>query len=134
LNSFAVDYDDDRQPTMTRIAPVYAKTVEGRNVLPDLLSPDNRYYVMPSTRDSAEIRFKAPPEKPGLRRTVFLHSRGWYQLHLNTSDEPDVQALDGIFNHPDGAASFAATVRLPASCCSSHNQRCRSAPSLTAFK
>jgi hypothetical protein len=108
LNSFAIDYDDDRTLEVTRIAPVHAQTSTGVDVLADLLASDNRYYRMPSTDDRAEIRFNAPPEKPGLKRTIFLHSRGWYQLHLNTEHEPDAAALDSIFNHPDGAASFAA--------------------------
>jgi hypothetical protein len=109
LNSFAMDYDGDHAPAViTRIAPVSAKTNDGRDVLADLLSSDDRYYAMPSTSDRAEIQFKAPPEKPGLRRTIFLHSRGWYQLHLNTAREPDALALDGIFNHVDGAVRFAA--------------------------
>jgi len=108
LNSFAIDYDDDRTSAVTRIAPVSAKTNSGRDVLADLLSSDHRYYAMPSTSDRAEIQFTAPPEKPGLKRTIFLHSRGWYQLHLNTTHEPDVQALDAIFDHAGGAASFAA--------------------------
>jgi hypothetical protein len=108
LNSFAMDYDGDHAPAVTRIAPVSAKTNDGRDVLADLLSSDDRYYAMPSTSDRAEIQFKAPPEEPGLRRTIFLHSRGWYQLHLNTTREPDALALDGIFNHVDGAVRFAA--------------------------
>jgi hypothetical protein len=108
LNSFAMDYDDDHEPAITRIAPVYAQTRERRDVLSDLLSSDDRYYAMPSTSDRAEIRFKAPTEKPGQRRTIFLHTRGWYQLHLNTAQEPDTLALVGIFKHVDGAASFAA--------------------------
>jgi hypothetical protein len=108
LNSFAIDYDDDRKLAVTRIAPVGARTSTGHDVLPELLTSDNQYYSMPSTEDRAEIRFNAPPEKPGLKRTIFLHTRGWYQLHLNTGHEPDAAALDGIFNHPDGAARFAA--------------------------
>jgi hypothetical protein len=107
LNSLAMDYDDDHEPAVTRIAPVYAKTDDGRDILADLMASDDRYYAMPSTGDRAEIHFKAPPEKPGLKRTIFLHTRGWYQLHLNTDREPDAQALDAIFNHADGAARFA---------------------------
>ena len=91
-----------------RVAPSYAKTNHGRDVLDDLRLPDDRYYPMPSNSDRAEVRFKAPSEKPGLKRTIFLHSRGWYQLHLNTTPEPDLEALDGIFNHPDGASRFAS--------------------------
>ena len=108
LNSFAIDYDDDPKLEVTHIAPFRARTSTGRDILSDLLISDNRYYAMPSTDDRAEIRFNAPPQKAGLKRTIFLHTRGWYQLHLNTSHEPDARALDGIFNHPDGAASFAA--------------------------
>jgi hypothetical protein len=108
LNSFAVDYEADQQPPVLRLAPIFARTNDGRDVLADLRTSDNRYYGMPSNRDSAEIRFKAPPEKPVLKRTIFLHTRGWYQLHLNTSRDPDTQALDGVFNHADGAARLAA--------------------------
>jgi hypothetical protein len=77
-------------------------------VLPDLLSTDSRYYAMPNIGDRAELRFDAPPEKPGMKRTVFLHSRGWYELHLNSDGPPATSMLEKINTTVDGAAQFAA--------------------------
>lgn len=108
MNSFAIDYGNEAPVEVTKVKPVLAKTSEGRNVLPELLSSDDRYYAMPKTTDRAEIHFQAPPEKPGMKRTVFLHSRGWYQLHLNTKTEPATDIISRINNTHDGAAQFAA--------------------------
>jgi hypothetical protein len=107
LNSLAAYYAD-RPVTVTRVPPTFAQTSDGADVLPDLLAGDDRYYSMPSTGDRAELRFQAPPVKPGTKRTIFLHSRGWYQLHLNTSGEPALDTIEKITQIPDGAARFAA--------------------------
>jgi DNA-directed RNA polymerase specialized sigma24 family protein len=43
----------------------------------------------------------------GMERTVFLHSRGYYRLHLTGSGNPDTATLGQIGNTPDVAARFA---------------------------
>ena len=108
LNSFAVDYDSEAALEVRRVPPNFATTSAGRSVLPELLSADERYYEMPETTDSADLRFQAPPARPGLKRTIILHSRGWYQLHLKTDAEPDTTLLEQIRTAPEGAARFAA--------------------------
>jgi hypothetical protein len=62
---------------------------------------------MPDNMDPAELRFPAPPRAKGLERTVFLHSRGWYQLHLNATGEPDAAKLQQIMAEREGAVKFA---------------------------
>jgi hypothetical protein len=108
LNSFAVAYETADAVRITPIKPASARTSDGRNVLPDLLSDDSRYYAMPNVGDRAELRFDAPPEKPGMKRTIFLHSRGWYELHLNADGPPATSTLEKINTTADGAAQFAA--------------------------
>jgi hypothetical protein len=90
------------------VAAQSARTLEGKDVLPDLSASDDRYYQMPSNSDRAEISFPAPQRKAGIERTTFLHSRGWYQLHLRQSGEPDTEALTKIMLVPGEAARFAA--------------------------
>ena len=108
FNSLAVAYETDQTPRVTRIKPASAKTAEGHNVLPDLLSTDNRYYAMPNIGDRAELTLKAPPEQPGMKRTIFLHSRGWYELHLTNQGPPATTMIEKMNTTADGAAQFAA--------------------------
>jgi len=42
-----------------------------------------------------------------MSRTVFLHSRGWHQLHLRESGEPDTAAVTKIMLVPGDATRFA---------------------------
>jgi hypothetical protein len=83
-------------------------TSDGRDILPDLASADDRYYPMPGITDSAEITFLAPRRKPQMERTVFLHTRGWYQLHLRNNSEPDNATFGRIMTVPGAAVQFAA--------------------------
>jgi len=107
FNSFAVSYGAGQEVRINRVAAQSARTSDGKDVLPDLAASDGRYYQMPSTADRAEISFPAPPRKNGMNRTVFLHTRGWYQLHLRESGEPDKSAIAKIMLVPGEATRFA---------------------------
>jgi hypothetical protein len=107
LNSFAVAYGAGEAVSVSRVAAKSAMTWDGKDVLPDLAAIDDRYYGMPTNLDRAEMRFPAPPRKTGMNRTVFLHSRGWYQLHLRDSGEPDNATLTKITSVPGAPVQFA---------------------------
>jgi len=108
LNSFAVSYESGSSPAPRVVKLRAARTSTGSDVLGALVANDAGYYSMPDTNETAELRFPAPPRKPGMARTVFLHSRGWYELHLGAQGEPDTKALDEIASVPDAAARRAA--------------------------
>lgn len=108
LNSFAVSYEAGPSPAPQIVRLRAARTSSGADVLAALAANDGLYYSMPDTRERAELRFPAPPPTPGMVRSVFLHSRGWYELHLEGSGEPDATALNEIYSIPDAAARFAA--------------------------
>lgn len=108
FNSFAVAYTEDRAVELERISPLSATTSEDEDVLSELMSIDDRYYVMPEMTDRAEIVFAAPPLKPEMKRTVFLHTRGWYELHLRNTSEPDVATFISVMTVPGAAVQFAA--------------------------
>jgi len=44
----------------------------------------------------------------GLSRTVFLHSRGYYRLHLPETGEPELAMLERLRSEPGTAVRFAA--------------------------
>ena len=108
LNSFGVSYEAASSPTAEVVKIRAAHTSSGSDVRANLSADDELYYSMPDTNESAELRFPAPPPKPGMMRSVFLHSRGWYELHLSGQAEADTATLNEIYSKPDAAARFAA--------------------------
>lgn len=109
LNSFAVNYAEGASPVVVdTIAPVSARAYDGRDVLPDLSSPDDRYYAMPTNSDRAVVTFRAPAPRPGMERSIFLHTRGYYRLHLEPRNAPAIAELQRIETQPDAAARLAA--------------------------
>jgi len=108
LNSFAVDYTADRPVSVQTVKPTSAQDLQGKNVLPELVSTDGRYLAMPNIGDTADLSFVAPPRKEGSERAVFLHSRGYYKLHLPGTGEPNKKTLQAFEKVPGSAARFAA--------------------------
>lgn len=108
LNGFAVDYGRSGDFVVDTVAPVSAVDHTGRDVLAALLANDDSYYDMPETGDRGDVIFPAPATRPGLERTVILHSRGWYRLHLDDLGEPDMARLERLMNEPGYAAVLAA--------------------------
>jgi hypothetical protein len=108
LNSFAVDYTPDRAVSVQTVKVATAQDPLGKSVLPDLVAVDGRYLAMPNIGDTADLTFVAPPRKEGAERAVFLHSRGYYKLHIRTNGEPDNKTLEAFQKQPGTAARFAA--------------------------
>jgi len=108
LNSFGVDYTPDRPVIVEKIGPATARDLLGKDVLPELVENDDRYLAMPNIGDTADLTFHVPPRHAGTDRTVFLHSRGYYKLHVAANGEPDTKTLQELENVPGAAARFAA--------------------------
>ena len=108
FNSFAAAFSPGQPVSVTRVAPNVARTSDGKDVLPDLVSADDRYVRMPDATVQAELTFPVPTPQAGQDRTVFLHSRGWYQLHLRDTSPPDLQTFNRILTVPGAAVQFAA--------------------------
>ncbi|HEV2199289.1 MAG TPA: hypothetical protein VGR73_05680 [Bryobacteraceae bacterium] len=107
INSVAIDYSPEQRLEVSRIAPQSARTSAGEDVLSKLQFTDGLAYkaVM---GDDAEIAFPATPPRPGMRRTVFLHSAGYYRPDVRSQRPPDTETLRQVFETPDGLARFAA--------------------------
>ena len=108
LNSFSVDYTTDLPVSIKKLQPATAQDLHGKDVMPELVASDDRYLVMPNVGDTADLTFPAPPRHAGTDRTIFLHSRGYYKLHVAATGEPDTKTLQEIENVPGAAARFAA--------------------------
>ena len=108
LNFFGVDYTPDRPLSVEELEPATARDLEGKDVLPELVASDDRYLAMPDIGDTADLTFHVPPRHVGTDRSVFLHSRGYYKLHVAAAGEPDTKTLQEIESVPGAAVHFAA--------------------------
>jgi hypothetical protein len=108
LNSFAADYTADQAISTRTVKPETALDASGRDVRPQLVGANGKYLAMPNVGDAVEISFVAPAKKEGAERTVILHSRGYYKLHIRTTGEPDKRTLEAFEKQPGSAAKFAA--------------------------
>ena len=100
LNSFHLAWDET-PARVTRKAPVRALDETGRDQRTALLADDDAYYDMPVTTNRAELVFEASPAVPGMQRSVFAQTRGWYELHLhNKTRAPDEAALAKLATEP----------------------------------
>ncbi len=76
-----------------RVIPLTSATDQkGRDVTHLLRKDDNRYYVQPSVGDQAAVTFLLPPTA-GESRTIYLHSKGWYQILRDPHGKPDLEYL-----------------------------------------
>jgi hypothetical protein len=108
LNYFAIAYRTDGVVHATTVDAATAHTSDGREMISDLASVDDRYYAMPNDGDYGYLTFVAPPQAAGTTRTVFAHARGYYRLHLRPTNPPDSVTLARFLAVPDAAARFAA--------------------------
>jgi hypothetical protein len=108
LNSFAIEYGDNRPVKVDTLRPVSAKDARWGDMLPAISASDDSYYAMPYTGDYGHVAFRAPAAVAGAERTVLLHARGYYRLHLPIAGAPDTATLRRISYVPGAAAEFAA--------------------------
>jgi hypothetical protein len=74
-----------------------------------LRSADGQYYETHEQGEQATVRLiKAPPAAAGMERTLFLHSRGYYHMHIPENGQPDVATFQKILTEPEAGAAFSA--------------------------
>jgi hypothetical protein len=107
LDRIAVSYAENVPVNIIEIAPVSAMDSRGDDVLGLIAANDNAFYEMPEKGDKAELVFIAPPETPGLARTVLLKAAGYYRIHLEAKGEPQRDILDRCYSEPGFAVRYA---------------------------
>ena len=109
LNYLAVDYSPDQAVQIDTLHPRTALAPGGVDLLQVLSAADTLYHAMPNTGDRAYVDFAAPAVPPGKERTVVLHSRGYYRLHLTPAGEPDTAMVRRVTEVPGAAVEFSAS-------------------------
>lgn len=79
---------------------------EGLNVIQLLTQKDDEYFVMDEIGDHAILKYDAPDEIGNLKRSIFLHSSGHYEVIRNPSGKADVSYLKS-FREPGRFGQFS---------------------------
>lgn len=107
INHVAVDYSEDVPLEVREVGAARAVDSHGADLRDALSSVDGRYFTMPSTGDSADLVFQAPPRSPGLERSVLLKTNGYYDIHMGTLGDPMIDTLARVRTEPGFAIRFA---------------------------
>lgn len=96
-------------PSSIHELPVAEVAAPGDTAARDLLAQrDGRHLVMPRIGDRVELRFTAPAAPaPGMHRTVFARTSGWYRVHTARDAPRDAARLDSIWMTPGYPVDFA---------------------------
>jgi len=92
IDYVAIDYSPQVNVTTYTIPVTTAINERGRDVSRLLRSDDSKYYVQPTSDNTAEVNFIMPASM-GLERTVYLHSKGWYELLRDPKGPHDKEYL-----------------------------------------
>jgi hypothetical protein len=102
-----IEYDSDREVQGVEIPVRRAMDQSGQDIAGLLENVDCRYYEMPTTANSARLEFDVPPERPGMARTVFLKTTGFYRLHLAKDGPEDLATIDWLGQRPGAVVEFS---------------------------
>ena len=88
----ALDYSPDQLYKTYTIPAKTAINEKQENIVKQISADDQDYYTQPETDNQAVITFNLP-ENTDQNRTIFLHSKGWYQILHDPNGKPDIAYL-----------------------------------------
>lgn len=93
----SVDYSSEVQVKSHTLPVKTAITEDEKDITGFLQKSDNKYYTQPTMDNQAVVTFDMP-ELTNQNRTVFLHSKGWYEILREPEGKPDIEKLKAFRN------------------------------------
>jgi hypothetical protein len=94
LDYAAMDFTTDTPFAIDFVKPTSATTETGIDVTNGLTENDSRYYIQENIGEEALVIFKDSPEIRGKKKSVFLHTKGYYEHVRNYPNPPDKKQLE----------------------------------------
>lgn len=107
IDYLAVAYDDYSAPEPVELKLSSARDLAGNDVTSLLRETDKEYCIMPEIGDQVEIVFNAPPQPAGTRRTIFLNSAGYYDIHLDRDQPPQTDFITYLGMNPGAIVKYS---------------------------
>ena len=100
IDYIAVDYSEDLPIEVTEVEAIEAIDHNGQDMREVLTKNDKNYLIMPNIADRSELVFESPPHLDGMDRSVILKANGYYDIHLESSGEPQTELLERFQAEP----------------------------------
>lgn len=108
LDNFTLCFDEPQQAFGKEIK--VSKTIDhnGNDISEKISFSDENYYDMPTTGDWFFATYKAPPKKDGMKRTVFMKTKGWYKIQMPQTDkDSDIATIFKLIGNPGEIIKFS---------------------------
>jgi len=106
IDFIGMDFSVDQKVIKTVVPLASAMDENQKNVSDLLLSDDDRYLIQPEVTSNTSITFPAPSLLSEMSRSVFLHSKGNYEILRDNKGKPDVAYLKS-FLEPGSFTRFS---------------------------
>jgi hypothetical protein len=93
LDYAAMDFSEDRTCQVAYVQPFSAITETGKDVTQLLSQNDKKYYIQKKTGEEGLIVYEDSPAITGMKKSVFLHTKGYYTHVRNYPNPPDKKQL-----------------------------------------
>ncbi len=91
-----------------QVVPLLRATDKARGDVTSLLAEsDGNRYVMTAIGDEATLEYLAPPLPPGLARTVFLDTRGYYEINIDESQPENTALIERLLTEPGAIVEYS---------------------------
>jgi hypothetical protein len=106
IDYVGMDFNASEQVNKT-VVPIYSAIDEnGKDVTSLLAKDDDKYLIQPLPVSKTNMTFISPENPTGMERTIFLHSKGHYEILRDTKGKPDIAYLK-TFLEPGAFTKFS---------------------------
>jgi hypothetical protein len=99
LDYAAMSFSENTDYEVNIVKPSIAVGSGSVNWTAELTNPDGQYMAQELTGEVTKVTYKAPPVKNDQMQTVFLHSRGYYELVRDFEGLPELVELNKFKNN-----------------------------------
>jgi hypothetical protein len=107
IDYLAVEYGGHPAAEMKEITLAQAHDQQNNDVTALLQTKDDRAYVMSQVGDWAKISFDVHPQQPGTKRTIFLKTFGYYEIHLDKQQPQKSELIRQLSATPGMIVEYA---------------------------
>ncbi len=111
LDYAAMDFTENTELDINYVKPFKAEGTGAQDWLTALEKTDENYMAQEKVGDVTQLIFKAPSTKKGQQQTVFLHTRGYYELIREFEGMPNIVELNQ-FKTPGHFSDFSRSSYL----------------------
>lgn len=107
IDQVGIIYDELQQSETKELNISSASDQDGKDISGLLSSRDGKYYDMPDTSCKATIYFDVPIQKENTKRSLFLKTTGYYDIHLKKDKPEQTELIAQILTTPGLILKYA---------------------------